>query len=300
MRSNRFADAEHRFDSFVDFCRSACESVLGMHAFGRLGCTLVTARQPAGSGLDVEVPELVVTRLVPVPVRQHLNLRTGASSEVMPSGAFIIIPPHRASRIVVEEPYELEAIAIPWSRLLRIAGDDAGLPNDGDFGPAHAQSQVNPAASSVLDHIRAEARDGNPHGGLFGDALTLQLAAALNAARRPRANRPAGLSPSQRRRATEFLLDRLERDVSLEELAAIVDLSPFHFCRSFKLATGMTPAQWQTAQRIEKAKLLLREPGKPLPSIAAEVGYASRGAFGTAFRRITGESPAAWRRRNYS
>lgn len=106
-----------------------------------------------------------------------------------------------------------------------------------------------------------------------------------------------GLAPWQVRRTTGYILDQLDRDVSLAELAGIAKLSAYHFCRAFKRSVGVSPGQWQVQQRIKRAQELMLDTDKPLAEIALEVGYASHGALRSAFKRITGQSPADWRRR---
>lgn len=105
-----------------------------------------------------------------------------------------------------------------------------------------------------------------------------------------------GLAPWQVKRATAYLLAALSRDVSLVEIAAVVDLSPFHFCRAFKHSTGLTPSAWQREQRMAAARILLEDTRLSLIEIAMELGYASHGAFSTAFLRAHGVPPSTWRR----
>ncbi len=106
-----------------------------------------------------------------------------------------------------------------------------------------------------------------------------------------------GLSSARLRKVTEFLQARLAEDVALVELAAIAELSPHHFLRAFKRSTGSTPHAWLTQRRIERAKeLMLVHPAMPLIEVAFCVGYASQTAFGAAFKRIVGATPAEWRR----
>ena len=55
----------------------------------------------------------------------------------------------------------------------------------------------------------------------------------------------------------EFVEEKLEDQILLTDLAALVAISPFHFSRSFKLATGLAPYQYVLARRLERAKNLL-------------------------------------------
>jgi AraC family transcriptional regulator len=105
-----------------------------------------------------------------------------------------------------------------------------------------------------------------------------------------------GLAPWQVRRVTDYLEANLARDVALDELAALVGLSEYHFCTAFRRSAGLPPHCWLTARRMEKAKALMAEGRDGLTEIALAVGCGSQSAFGAAFRRTVGVTPTAWRR----
>jgi AraC family transcriptional regulator len=106
-----------------------------------------------------------------------------------------------------------------------------------------------------------------------------------------------GLAEWQVKRVTAFMREHLDRPIGLEELAALVGLSRFHFCTAFRLATGRTPHLWLTEQRIERARALLGNPELHVSDIALAVGYATPSAFTASFRRIVGLTPSEYRRR---
>lgn len=102
----------------------------------------------------------------------------------------------------------------------------------------------------------------------------------------------------------KLLLARLERareilhdgdEVSLDALAREAGLSKFHLLRLFKAVHGMTPSGYATAQRMERAKAMLKGTSLTAAAIAQAIGYESDSAFLRAFRRHTGTTPAAYR-----
>jgi AraC family transcriptional regulator len=105
-----------------------------------------------------------------------------------------------------------------------------------------------------------------------------------------------GLLPWQVRRVTAYMQDQLDRDIGLNELAGLVNLSRFHFCTAFRLATGQTPHEWLTARRIERARELLDNPTLRVTDIALAVGYSTPSAFAASFRKVTGMTPTDFRR----
>jgi AraC-like DNA-binding protein len=81
---------------------------------------------------------------------------------------------------------------------------------------------------------------------------------------------------------------------SLGEWAKAIGVSARTITRAFRAETGMGFADWQAAFRAQRAALLLAR-GLPVEDVAECVGYSSASAFGAAFRRVTGLSPARFR-----
>ncbi|GIF76458.1 helix-turn-helix domain-containing protein [Asanoa siamensis] len=79
-------------------------------------------------------------------------------------------------------------------------------------------------------------------------------------------------------------------------IAAVAHLSPAHFSRSFRAVFGETPHRYLQRRRIERAMFLLRETGRPVTDVCADVGFNSLGTFSRTFRAIVGETPSRYRR----
>ena len=104
-----------------------------------------------------------------------------------------------------------------------------------------------------------------------------------------------GLPIRQLRKVEDFVRGQLEKEISVEALAALVELSPFHFSRVFKKTAGMSPLQFVTRERITRAQQLVRETERSLIEIALEVGYSSPSHFAQVFRKIVGVTPTEFR-----
>src|SRR4029450_563997 len=96
-------------------------------------------------------------------------------------------------------------------------------------------------------------------------------------------------------RTIVYILAHLEHPLSLTELAAVAQMSPAHFARLFKGATGQTPHQYVIRCRIERAQHWLRETTLPLHEIGARVGYADHSHFTALFRQSVATTPKAYR-----
>ncbi len=97
------------------------------------------------------------------------------------------------------------------------------------------------------------------------------------------------------RKTLHHIMSRLAEPVTLDELAALVELSPGHLLRSFTAAMNQTPYQWQMSVRIEEAKRLLRESRASMTDIALGLGFSSSAHFSTRFKQLTGMPPSSWR-----
>ncbi len=106
-----------------------------------------------------------------------------------------------------------------------------------------------------------------------------------------------GLADWQVKRVSTYMRDNLARDIRLQELADLLNLSRFHFCTAFRTATGCTPHQWLTNQRLSYAKQLLKDGTLRITEIALVVGYETPSAFSATFRRVIGLTPSEYRRR---
>ncbi|MBZ9567117.1 AraC family transcriptional regulator [Modicisalibacter tunisiensis] len=80
------------------------------------------------------------------------------------------------------------------------------------------------------------------------------------------------------------------------EMAACCHLAEAAFARQFRALTGQSPHVWLTAQRLARARELLRDPRASLTEIALACGFADAAHFSRVFRRHVGRPPGEWRR----
>lgn len=104
-----------------------------------------------------------------------------------------------------------------------------------------------------------------------------------------------GLAQHKVNRVQSFIAAHFAETLSLARLAELVHMSPFHFARLFKKATGKPPHAYITGQRIEHAKGLLRDTELPLVDVAGSVGFQTQGHFTGVFRKICGITPRVYR-----
>ena len=96
-------------------------------------------------------------------------------------------------------------------------------------------------------------------------------------------------------RAKDLIDARYRDPLDVAALARAAHLSPAHFSREFRRAFGETPHQYLLTRRLERAAALLRNTDRSVTNVCLAVGLQSLGSFTTSFRRIYGQSPAAYR-----
>jgi AraC-like DNA-binding protein len=109
---------------------------------------------------------------------------------------------------------------------------------------------------------------------------------------------PDAGKPGKEHRAVSLAKDLLHAQLaappSLETLAEAVNLSPFHFARVFRRATGMPPHTWLMQQRIARARALLQSGCLPL-EVAMQLGFADQSHLSRQFKQVYGVGPGAYR-----
>lgn len=157
---------------------------------------------------------------------------------------------------------------------------------------------VDPLIREIGHLLHRELQERTPP----GDAYLTSFAAvlAVHVARNHRSIDSAGcllgLSPDKLQRVQRFVGEHLESALTVPQLASVVHMSPFHFARMFKQATGYTPHGYVTVQRIERSKQILRESDRPLVDIAFDIGFKTQGHFTVVFHKAVGMTPRAYRR----
>ena len=105
---------------------------------------------------------------------------------------------------------------------------------------------------------------------------------------------PGGLAPWQVKRAKEMLCSRLDGVISIAQLASECGLSPSAFSRAFRLTTGKLPHEWLLAERVDRAKHLLRSQ-LPAAEVAARCGFTGAEHLKRVMDRLKADSRDARR-----
>jgi AraC family transcriptional regulator len=123
-------------------------------------------------------------------------------------------------------------------------------------------------------------------------AIVAQVRRALDGGEAP----AAATNQDERARAAAHCIERRSAEaLTLDEVAQVAGLSPFHLLRVFRQSIGVTPHQYLMRMRLMHALHLLRDTGRPVTDVAYEAGWADLSNFNRAFRREFGCSPRSLR-----
>ena len=161
-----------------------------------------------------------------------------------------------------------------------------------------------PQVEQVGKLLLSELEDGGLMGDLYAQSLANVLMIHLlrhhsslgrRAARKVGREYKGALSKRTLRSVTEYVGDNLVHDLTLEELAGVAHMSPYHFSRLFKRSTGLSPHQYVVRKRVERAKELLINTDLTLHAVALSVGFADQSHLSRYTKRLLGASPKSLR-----
>ena len=95
--------------------------------------------------------------------------------------------------------------------------------------------------------------------------------------------------------AVRYINDNYRTDIRLDAVAREAGMSPSHFSRIFKKVMGLSYQEYLNRCRIKKARNLLRSSPRSITEIAISVGFADATGFGRIFKKLTGQTPSAYR-----
>ncbi len=232
---------------------------------------------------------------------EHLDLLyEGVKRHVpLPAGSISVVPAGNAVRWRWDGPKDSLHAYLEPGLVTRVAAEAF------DLDPARVtvppiDGLDLPQFRAALSAVDAELKSGGAGGRLTAESLANVLAVDLIrhvlAPHRP-ARGPDGALPQLRLRAVvEYIEEHLVVGPTLEQMAAVARLSPYHFARQFKTATGLPPHQYVIARRVERARQLLQAgTDLSLAEVATHAGFSDQSQFSYHFKRLIGVTPRHFR-----
>src|SRR5215510_5448480 len=219
----------------------------------------------------------------------------------MLSGEIAIIPAG-SSWVCRSEGAESPTILLLYMRPLfvRSAGGELDFAHEGGLTPqiGFRDKHICHVAMSLLHELNEANLVGRLYADSLATGLAIQLVRLYSMLKDVHVGH-GGMAPHKLRKAIALiehhLSDEEEGRVALRAVAQDVSMSYFHFSRAFKQSMGMTATNFIAERRIERAKKMLEETELPISEIALRSGFSSQSHFTTAFRRLAGATPKAFR-----
>ncbi|WP_213806761.1 AraC family transcriptional regulator [Granulicella sp. dw_53] len=247
-----------------------------------------------------------------IPVHDHetlaLHLQTGGEVDMewfcsgrsgrqrSTPGSMLLLPAGTRDSVIWHASTE-RVVASIEPAMLKEAAEQMGIRGFCDFDIRW--SLRDEQLSLLLTEMNREMKSGWLMGSLYGDLLGMSLSVALikkygeTASYIPQLK--GGLSRSHIRAVLGYIEENIDKDIRLEELAALSGLSLFHFARSFRESLGESPYQFILKKRMQSAKKLLVRPEWNIRQIASAIGFTDVSQFSKMFRKSTGVTPTTWR-----
>lgn len=153
----------------------------------------------------------------------------------------------------------------------------------------------------LCDRIRDEVTSAHPRSQQYVETLAQALAAHatryFSATYENSAQNPGSLSSNQLRKSLTYMEEHLAEELPLPAIARAAGLSPFHFARRFKNATGLAPHQYLIHQRVKRARHLLISTSASIAEVAAQCGFCDQSHLTNHFRRVLNMTPRRFRER---
>ena len=227
----------------------------------------------------------------------RLSLILGSSDATVPSGQVVLSPAYTPASYRWSREIEVMSLVFTPVWLGKIA-TEIGIKQASQLELRGAIEDE--FLAGLLRAFQKELLKPEIGSQLLIDSLSQALAVYL--IRRYTDKRPINGQPSiipkwRIRRAQDFIRENLTNGISLKEIAdAAGDVSPFHFSRLFKQATGFSPYQFLIECRVLTAQQLLRAKRElSLGEIAFRCGFADQSSFTRCFRQRTGLTPKQYR-----
>lgn len=232
----------------------------------------------------------VVTLLLSRPGRVEWHLGGAGTYAGRPAaGDVVVCPAFVPTSLRCERPFESISVRFSTEWLDRIAGQ-TGL-EAGRIRPAAMRRDrfAGEAARKLADAAVGHGSGQELLAESLGTALAVHLLREYADDSRP-PQPETGLEPNRLRRVTDHIERHLDGDLSLDRLAAVAGLSPYHFLRRFRASTGTTPHQYVLRSRVERARELL-EAGCGIAQAAARAGFSGQSHLHHHVRRLLGVTP---------
>ncbi|MGA5899215.1 helix-turn-helix domain-containing protein [Streptomyces venetus] len=243
----------------------------------------------AGIGLSVHVSGILAVHGGRGDTRETILLPEDVCvSPAEPNRPLVVSP--RGNR-----PAVIASLAIPEAMVRRLLGEEFRMEERQSPHPCPAVTS-DPVLAEMVKAVVAASELGADD--VYADSAARFILAHLRTvwSRAAAAKEPTGgLTQEQLETITSYMRANFALPITLDDLAALVSFSRFHFLRCFKNATGATPYRYLTELRIASARTHLENGTETIAAIGQRCGFSGSEHFSRSFRRVMGCTPSQYR-----
>jgi AraC-like DNA-binding protein len=233
---------------------------------------------------------------------RNTNVWFSVSGRIVQDGAITpgtvhVSEPGVSVRCIFRAPYDVLHLHVPNILIGECARDMKG-----QVAPALC-SKFALGKDMMVDSLGRALLDADQVGGSSGQLYAESISIAIVTRLLARSNRTATTERSKGgtlarwrlKRAIDLIEARLDKTVSLADMASSAGLTRMHFAAQFRVATGLRPHEYLLRRRVERAQELLIGSGMSLVDVARSVGFQTQAHFTSVFKRYAGHPPRMWR-----
>ena len=213
-------------------------------------------------------------------------------------GSVCVIPADAEHWCAWEKPGKFAVISIQPDILAKLAPESIN-PDKIELIPAFSKPEPDPLIAIISMAVKQQL-ESDPSGCEFYvehlfNALCAHLVKNYCSLAPQFKEFNGGLAPYKLKQAIEYINDNLDRPIKLKDVAKLIDISQYYFCRLFHESVGVSPYQYVIQQRVAKAKVLIENSQLPLVDISYECGFSSQSQMTQHFRKLMGITPKVYR-----
>ena len=206
----------------------------------------------------------------------------------LPSGTVVVRPPGQQLLLHVTPPFDFLRLHV-GNRLLC---EEGLVADEDDFAQPGEPFLFRDTLAEALGRSLLDEHPFQPE-----YARVAAKAIVMRTIGRQQAKRRCWALPKWRvKRLDQYLSDNIDKQVTLDDMAACVGLSKMHFAAQLRAATGFRPREYLLFKRVERAKTIMASTRMPLIEVAFSVGFNAQAHFSTVFKRFAGKTPMQWKR----
>ena len=230
------------------------------------------------------------------PIQWHWRENSRDHQTNFSKGTILVAPASEMPPMWSYEPHTALTVSFEPSFLDNAIREST--PSSGAELQRETSGRDNTVANLILA-LESEMENGCGASRLLGESIGIALAAALLQKFSTRdiviRDFTHGLSKRALRLALEYVEAHLHEELTLQQLARMVSISPYYFNRLFKQSMGLSFHQYVLQQRLQRARSLLTFTGTSLTEVALQCGFAHQSHFTTCFKRAIGATPKTFR-----